>query len=137
MYDWFSVSRAVANGPVGPAMAGPIIEPANCILFFYFLNFLKKIIIFFGRNNNRTGIFFDIMFETETTQSPTCALSRFDFRPFPSIPCRQSSSFDGWKGPQVHEFVGLYSDPQCDAGTITEESSHPTSMKNKIRLFGV
>ena len=26
-----------------------------------------------------------------------------------------------WVGadPQVHEFVGLYSDPQCDAGTIT------------------
>ena len=26
--------RAVANGPVGPAIAGPIIEPANFILFF-------------------------------------------------------------------------------------------------------
>ena len=26
--------RAVANGSVGPAMAGPIIEPANCIFFF-------------------------------------------------------------------------------------------------------
>ena len=26
----------------------------------------------------------------------------------------------GGKGPQVHEFVGLYSDPQCDAGTIKE-----------------
>ena len=25
----------------------------------------------------------------------------------------------GGKGPYVHEFVGLYSDPQCDAGTIT------------------
>ena len=25
----------------------------------------------------------------------------------------------GGKGPQVHEFVGLYSDSQCDAGTIT------------------
>ena len=30
--------RAVANGPVGPAMAGPIIEPA--LFFFFFLNFL-------------------------------------------------------------------------------------------------
>ena len=30
-------TRAVANGPVGPAMAGPIIDPA---IFFYFLNFL-------------------------------------------------------------------------------------------------
>ena len=29
------VNRAVANGPVGPAMAGPIIEPAN--FYFYFL----------------------------------------------------------------------------------------------------
>ena len=34
--------RAVANGPVGPAMAGPIIEPA--IFFFYFV---KVFIIFF------------------------------------------------------------------------------------------
>ena len=66
-----AMDRAVANGPVGPAMAGPIIEPANFILFF---NFLKFFIIFFGRNNNRAGIFFDIIFETETTQSPNCAL---------------------------------------------------------------
>ena len=29
--------RAVANGPVGPAMAGPIIEPV--ILYFYFIYF--------------------------------------------------------------------------------------------------
>ncbi len=47
-------------------MAGPIIEPI--------INFLKFVIIFFGRNNNRAGIFFDIIFETETTQSPKCAL---------------------------------------------------------------
>ena len=34
-------NRAVANGPVGPAMAGPIIEPANFlfIIFFYFIFF--------------------------------------------------------------------------------------------------
>ena len=25
----------------------------------------------------------------------------------------------GGKGPQVHEFVGLYGDRQCDAGTLT------------------
>ena len=32
----------------------------------------------------------------------------------------QSSTFDGWERPQVHdEFVGLYSVPQTDAGTIT------------------
>ena len=59
-------NRAVANGPVGPAMAGPIIEPI--------INFLKFVIIFFGQNNNLAGIFFDIIFETETTQSPKCAL---------------------------------------------------------------
>ena len=34
------VARAVANGPVGPAMAGPIIEPANCILFFKFFYYI-------------------------------------------------------------------------------------------------
>ena len=34
-------NKAVANGPVGPAMAGPIIEPANFISFFLiFLHFL-------------------------------------------------------------------------------------------------
>ena len=61
--------RAVANGPVGPAMAGPIIEAAN--FFFFFLIFLLYL---FGRNNNRAGIFFDIIFETETSQSPKYAL---------------------------------------------------------------
>ena len=34
------VFRVVANGPVGPAMAGPMIEPANFI--FYFLKFFIK-----------------------------------------------------------------------------------------------
>ena len=36
--------RAVANGPVGPAMAGPIIEPANFILIFliFLLNFFGR-----------------------------------------------------------------------------------------------
>ena len=67
--------------------------------YFIFLIFLNFLLYFFGRNNNRAGIFFDIIFETETTQSPKCALWRFDFRPFPSIPCRQSSSFDGWERP--------------------------------------
>ena len=62
--------RAVANGPVGPAMAGPIIEPAN--LFFIFLNFL---LYFFGRNNNRAGIFFDIIFETDDTVAKMCTLT--------------------------------------------------------------
>ena len=35
--------QAVANGPVGPAMAGPIIEPA---IYFYFF-FRKVFSIFF------------------------------------------------------------------------------------------
>ena len=39
--------RAVANGSVGLAMAGPIIEPV--IFFFYILT-----LIFSGRTNNRT-----------------------------------------------------------------------------------
>ena len=40
-----SIFRAVANGPVGPAMAGPIIEPVM-LIYFYFLNcfvFLARI----------------------------------------------------------------------------------------------
>ena len=36
--------RAVANGPVGPAMGGPIIEPAN----FIFLIFLIVLLYFLG-----------------------------------------------------------------------------------------
>ena len=38
--DMVNMYRAIANGPVGPDMAGPIIEPA---IFF----FLKFFIIFF------------------------------------------------------------------------------------------
>ena len=33
-------ARAVANGPVGPAMAGPIIEP---VIFFYLIFFFYLI----------------------------------------------------------------------------------------------
>ena len=62
------MSMAVANGPVGPAMAGPIIELA------FFLTLLNFVLSFFGRNNNRAGNLFNIIFETETTQSPKCAL---------------------------------------------------------------
>ena len=37
------VCRAVANGPVGPAMAGPIIEPVIFFLIFFFLfNFFLR-----------------------------------------------------------------------------------------------
>ena len=53
---WYSKqrreSRAVANGPVGPAMAGPIIEPV-IFFFYFFLYFLPG----FGRNNNGAGNF--------------------------------------------------------------------------------
>ena len=59
------MDRAVANGPVGPAMAGPIIEPV--IFFILFLSFfppeLAGIII-------EPVIVFDILFETEKTQRP-------------------------------------------------------------------
>ena len=63
-----SIFRAVANGPVGPAMAGPIIESAikknNC--FFYFLIF----ILWLGLVGiiNETVFFLDILFEPEKTQ---------------------------------------------------------------------
>ena len=105
--------RAVANGPVGPAMAGPIIEPG---IFFFFLKFF---IIFFGRNNNRAGIFSILFFKQrrhcrQNVHSDDSILGRFR----PSHAGSHHHSMGG-KGPQVHEFVGLYSDPQCDAGTTT------------------
>ena len=57
--------RAVANGPVGPAMAGPIIGPVIFLYFFYsiFCQDLAGIII-------EPVILFDILFETDKTQSP-------------------------------------------------------------------
>ena len=109
-----SSARAVANGPVGPAMAGPIIEPAHFIffiLFFYYI-FLAGIIIEPG--------FFSILFlkqrrhSRQNVHSDDSILSRFH----PSHAGSHHHSMGG-KGPQVHEFVGLYSDTQCDAGTIT------------------
>ena len=38
-----SLYRAVANGPVGPAMAGPIIEP---VIFFLIIIFLLLLFVF-------------------------------------------------------------------------------------------
>ena len=54
--------RAVANGPVGPAMAGPIIEPAikTNINFFNVLIFI--FLAGFSRNNKREVIFFRYYF---------------------------------------------------------------------------
>ena len=44
--------RAVADGPVGPAMAGPIIDPVILIfVIFFFLN------LFSDRTNNRASRF--------------------------------------------------------------------------------
>ena len=96
-------------------MAGPIIEPAIFIFFFYFfflLYFLAGIIIEPG--------FFPILFlkqrqhSRKNVHSDDSVLGRFR-------PSHAGSHHHlmGGKGPQVHEFVGLYSDPQCDAGTIT------------------
>ena len=54
-----SLRRAVANGPVGPAMAGPIIEPVT--FFFFVFN------LFSGRTNNRAS-HFDVcnLFKTDS-----------------------------------------------------------------------
>ena len=89
------IHRAVANGPVGPAMAGPIIEPA----IFFFYNFF---IIFYVRNNNRAGNF-SILFLKQRRQSyqnvhsDDSSLGRF--RSSHGIASRQSSSFDGCERP--------------------------------------
>ena len=40
--------RVSRNGPVGPALAGPIIEPVIFIFFIFSIYFLPG----FGRNNN-------------------------------------------------------------------------------------
>ena len=67
LYNKNAYSRAVANGPVGPAMAGPIIEPVikTIIKLFFSIYFLAG----FGRNNKRelVPIFLIILFEVETT----------------------------------------------------------------------
>ena len=58
--------RAVANGPVGPAMAGPIIEPAirkKTLTFLIFIFWLCLVGII-----NETVFFLDILFEPEKTQ---------------------------------------------------------------------
>ena len=55
------VFRAVANGPVGPAMAGPIIEPAIFFFLNFLLDFLAGIIIDPG--------FFSILFLKQRRQS--------------------------------------------------------------------
>ena len=73
-------------------LAGIIIEPG-----FFPILFLKQ------RQHSRKNV-----------HSDDSILGRF--RPSHAGSHRHSM---GGKGPQVHEFVGLYSDPQCDAGTIT------------------
>ena len=97
--------------------SGPIIEPANFIFYFFiFLNFLLNIL---GRNINRAGIFFgDIIFVTDDSRQNVHSDDSFLGRFRLSHAGSHHHSMGG-KGPHVHEFVGLYSDPQCDAGTIT------------------
>ena len=73
-------------------LAGIIIEPG-----FFSILFLKQ------RRHSRQNV-----------HSDDSILSRFH----PSHAGSHHHSMGG-KGPQVHEFVGLYSDTQCDAGTIT------------------
>ena len=73
--------------------AGILIEPG----FFSVILFLKQ------RRHSRQNVHSDDSF-----------LGRFRL----SHAGSHHHSMSG-KGPHVHEFVGLYSDPQCDAGTIT------------------
>ena len=40
-HNMLSWSRAVADGPVGPAMAGPIIDPVILIFLIFFLFFFR------------------------------------------------------------------------------------------------
>ena len=96
-------------------MAGPIIEPANFI-FLIFLNFL----LYFLAGIIIEPVFFSTLFfkqrrhSRQNVHSDDSFLGRFR----PSHAGSQHHSMGG-KSPHVHEFVGLYSDPQCDAGTIT------------------
>ena len=92
-------------------MAGPIIDPAHFIYFYFFLYFLLYFLagIIIEPGN------FSILFlkqrrhSCQNVHSDDSILGRF--RPSHAIESRQSSSFDGWeRPPQLHEFVGLYSD---------------------------
>ena len=98
-------------------MAGPIIEPANFILIFliFLLYFSAGIII-------EPGIFRYYFWNRDDTVAKMCTLTiRFWAVSVHPMLLRAGSHHHsmGGKDPQVHEFVGLYSDPQCDAGSIT------------------
>ena len=86
---------------------------------FIFLMFLNFLLYFLAGIIIEPG-FFSILLLKERRHSPQnvhsddSILGRFR----PSHAGSHHHSMGG-KGPQVHEFVGLYSDPQCDAGTIT------------------
>ena len=61
------LSRAVANGPVGPAMAGPIIGACNFYFYFIFYYYYFLLNFFSGQTNNRASHFeFRIFFNTES-----------------------------------------------------------------------
>ena len=114
------VSMAVANGPVGPAMAGPIIEPVilkkNCFLVFIFWLGLVGII------NVRVPFFFRYSFWSgnDSRHKLICTLTiRFLCSFCPSHNMVRQAVVN-MPGPQVHEeFVGIYSVHQTDAGTNT------------------
>ena len=92
------ITRAVANGPVGPAMAGPIIESANLIYFLIFLHFL---LYCFGRNNNWAGIFFRYYFwNRDDTVAKICTLAIRFYRFSPSHAGSHHHSM-GAKGAQL------------------------------------
>ena len=78
-------------------LAGIIIEPG-----FFSILFLKQ------RRHSRQNV-----------HSDDSILGRFR----PSHAGSHHHSMGG-NGPQVHEFVGLYSDPQCDAGTINAVATY-------------
>ena len=110
------IYQGVANGPVCPAMAGPIIEPV-----------IKKKIIFsiyfmavFSRNNKR-GLFFNIFFLKRRRHSRHTFICNLTIRLVCSF-----CPYNNMVGQAVinirwvhEEFIGLYSVPQTNTGTIT------------------
>ena len=87
--------------------------------FNFFLIFLNVLLYFLAGIIIEPG-FFSILFlkqrrhSRQNVHSDDSILDRFR----PSHACSHHHSMGG-KGPQVHQFVGLYSDPQCNAGTLT------------------
>ena len=64
-------------------------------IFFIFLNFL---LYFLAGIIIEPGFVSILFLNRDDTVAKMCTLT-IRFRPFPSIPCRQSTSFDGWEKP--------------------------------------